>query len=537
MPPLHQRIRTLIDSGKLSQAVPLLEQACKRNPLDAQSWTWLGITHARLQTWPKAEYCLRKALALRPADADTRQAMATVLIRKQQFAEALTHLHAAIELRPDDASLFNDLGYCEQRQRRITAAIAAYRHSLQLHPEQHLAYRNLGLLYEQIHRLDEACDCARQALLRSPRDVESTLLLAKLGARDGGYAAARERLAPLLDTGLSPFHQGAVNLEMAKILDRLGEPQAAFDHLRAGKQAFKTLYRISDNDLQQYRDNIDRYRQVFAQHLVAPSPNHGPRDPALKVIFLVGFPRSGTTLTEQILEAHPYIVASHELPVLSDLAQKTGTVIGRSFRYPDDVTSLSRDEILRLRNTYRQSMQSALESPPAEHQFLLDKLPLNVIHLGLIARLFPEARILLALRDPRDVCLSCYMQTFEMNPAMTQFLNLEDTAKFYQTVMGLLLHYRDVLGIDMLTTRYEDIVDDFEGTARRMLDYLGLGWDPAVLQYHRAAQTRRVYTPSYQAVTQPIYQRARGKWRAYAAQLHPVLPRLDSLVRRFGYGD
>jgi hypothetical protein len=120
---------------------------------------------------------------------------------------------------------------------------------------------------------------------------------------------------------------------------------------------------------------------------------------------------------------------------------------------------------------------------------------------------------------------------------MAQFLNLEDTAKFYRTVMGLLLYYRDTLGIDMLTTRYEDIVDDLEGAARRMLAYLGLGWDPAVLQYHRAAQTRRLYTPSYQAVTQPIYRRAKSRWKTYAAQLQPVLPLLEPLVRSLGYHD
>jgi Flp pilus assembly protein TadD len=532
-----QRIRTLVANGQLSDAVPLLEKACKRNPRDAQAWSWLGITHARLQAWPKAEFCLRKALALRPDDADARHAMATVLIRKQQFGEATSQLRAAMALRPDEASLYNDLGYCEQRQRHIDGAIEAYQRSLQLDPQQHLAYRNLGLLYEQVHRLDAARDCAQQALSRAPGDVESTLLLAKLEARDKHYAAARQRLATLLDTGLSPFHQGAVNLEMAKILDRLGDPEATFRHLAAGKQAFRALYGISDKDLQQYRNDIQRFRQVFSASPPAADLTREPGNDALKVIFLVGFPRSGTTLTEQILEAHPDIVASHELPVLVELTHKISTVIGRPFRYPDDARTLNRDEIMLLRNAYRQAMAAALESPAQKDRFILDKLPLNIVHLGLIAQLFPEGRILLALRDPRDVCLSCYLQSFEMNPAMAQFLSLNDTAAFYRTVMNLLLHYRDTLGIGMLTTRYEDIVDDLEGAARRILDYLGLAWNPAVLQYYRAAQTRRVYTPSYQAVTRPIYPGAKGKWKGYAAQLAPILPMLEELASGLGYRD
>jgi Flp pilus assembly protein TadD len=532
---LKQRIRTLIDRGKLSQALPLLEQACKSSPRDAQSWAWLGITHARLQSWPEAEFCLRKALDLRPGDADTRHAMATVSIRKQRFAEAITDLQAAIALRTGDASLYNDLGYCLQRERHIDGAIEAYRRSLEVDPRQHLAYRNLGLLYEQVHRLDEARECVRQALLRSPQDVESTLLLVKLEIRDKEYALARERLAALLRTQLSPFHRAVVNLELAKTLDRIGEQGTAFNHLTVGKQIFKSLYRIDDKDLQRYRDTIDHYRRVFCRHPVTAISNHEGQ--ALRVIFLVGFPRSGTTLAEQILEAHPDIVGSHELPVLTRLTQEIGTIVGRSFRYPDDVDTLSPDEILQLRNSYRRAMEDTLEARPAEHQIILDKLPLNIVHLGVIARLFPQAPILLALRDPRDVCLSCYMQTFEMNPAMAQFLDLEDTAKFYRTVMRLLLHYRDTLGITMLTTRYEDIVADLEGSARRMLEFLRLPWDPAVLEYHRSAQTRRVYTPSYQAVTQPIYQRASGKWKAYAAQLQPILPMLEELLNRFGYND
>jgi tetratricopeptide (TPR) repeat protein len=479
--------------------------------------------------------CLHRALELRPADADSRHAMATVLIRKQEFVPAIAHLQAALALRPGDASLYNDLGYCEQRRRHIASAIEAYQQSLQLNPEQHLAYRNLGLLYEQVHRLDDAHKCALQALSRSPQDIESSLLLAKLETRNKDYTAARARLAALLDTRLSPFHQGAINLELARVLDRLGEPRAAFRHLSAGKQLFKARYRISETELQKYRDNIDRFQRVFSHHPAAVPPPQPVQ--AWKLAFLVGFPRSGTTLTEQILEAHPDIVASHELPVLADLAQKMGAVIGRSFRYPDDVDSLSRMEILQLRNSYRQTMEEALESRPGKGQLLLDKLPLNSIHLGLIARLFPDARILLVLRDPRDVCLSCYMQTFELNPAMAQFLSLEDTAKFYQTVMDLLLYYRDTLGIAMLTTRYEDIVDDLEGAARRMLAYLGLAWNPAVLQYHRSARTRRLYTPSYQAVTQPVYKRAKSRWKSYAAQLQPALPLLEPLVRTLGYHD
>jgi len=528
-----QQARSLLNSGQVQRAIPLLEQICRKDPKNARAWSWLGTAQASTGAWQKAEFCLRKSLALGAPDAQTLQALASALIRRKQYAEAVAHLRTAIKLQPD-GNLYNDLAYCLQRLRQDEQAIAAYRQSLHLNPRQHLASRNLGLLYEQLHRPDQAREFAEQALANSPGDIESLILLAKLETRSREYPAAVQHLTPLLDRNLTPFQRAAVNLELGKIHDRLGDSDAAFRYLATGKQGFLALHGITDGRQKAYRDSIDHFRSVFTRP-AAKRPAGDGLDAG--VIFLVGFPRSGTTLTEQILEAHPDIVATHELPVLIELTREIASLIRREFTYPDDVDTLTDSEIELLANTYRQRMCAALALEPGDKRLLLDKLPLNIVHLGLISRLFPAAKLLLALRDPRDVCLSCYLQTFEVNPAMAQFLTLEDTARFYQCVMGLYLHYRDTLGVELLVTRYEAIVDDLENAARRMLAFIGLAWDRDVLVYHEKAKSRRVYTPSYQAVTQPIYREARGKWRAYAAQLQPILSLLEPFVREFGYDD
>ena len=166
---------------------------------------------------------------------------------------------------------------------------------------------------------------------------------------------------------------------------------------------------------------------------------------------------------------------------------------------------------------------------------LVDKLPLNLVHLGLVRRLFPDAKILLALRDPRDVVLSCFMQTFELNTAMVHFLDLCDAARLYRTVMALGTVYQQRLGLDLLSYRYEDLVAAPESTARQVFAHLGLPWDDCVMRYYERRAGRAVATPSYQDVTRPVYSRAVGRWRSYRGEMAAALDLLLPAVTAFGY--
>ncbi len=535
MASIKQRARAHIQGGKLEQAIPLLEKACKSSPADAENWQLLGFCHARRNDLPKAEFCFRKSVQADSRSAEAHAALAGLLAKRQALPEAVSHFRKALELKPDQPALLNDLGYCLQRLRQPEEAVQAYKQALAINPQQPLANRNLGLLYEQLHQLDEARRFAELTLEYAPQDVEAEILLAKLDARDKKGTEAAKRLQKLLAGELKPFHRSAINIELAKILDRIGQHDSVFDHLKAGKSGFRDLYHVTRENNLAYRRSIDQFSSVMSPDLVTSQRPDVLDNPALKLIFLVGFPRSGTTLTEQILEAHPQVTATHELPVLVDLSAHIDRVIGRPFNYPQDMNSLKPAEVSMLRQAYLNNMAKAMPGKTDAEHYLLDKLPLNIVHLGLIIRLFPDARILTALRDPRDVCLSCYMQTFEMNPAMAQFLDLEDTARFYTSVMDLWLHYRRTLELNYLETRYEDIVADLEKSARRLLDFIGLDWDPAVLEFFAAARRRRVYTPSYHAVTQPVYQRSVGKWKTYETELAPVLPILEPYIDEFGY--
>jgi len=198
------------------------------------------------------------------------------------------------------------------------------------------------------------------------------------------------------------------------------------------------------------------------------------------------------------------------------------------------LNTLSEDELQSLRAAYRQAgTQQARD--PVEGVRLIDKNPLNLVEMAFVRRVFPEARVIMLLRDPRDVCLSCFTQLFRLNSAMAWFTSLADTARHYAAVMDLWQHYQTVLGLNVLELRYEDFVKDLEGHARDMFAFLDEDWDADVLRYHEQSSRHYISTPSYEGVTAAPYSSSIGRWRNFSHQLQPVLPVLQPFVDLFDY--
>jgi hypothetical protein len=250
-------------------------------------------------------------------------------------------------------------------------------------------------------------------------------------------------------------------------------------------------------------------------------------------VFFVGFPRSGTTLVERALAAHPEIVTTEErsplTPAIRHLIGTGGSAA--SLDGPPDIGAEPR--VSEARALFWQHAETV--AGPLGGRLLVDKLPLNLVDLGYANLLFPEARVLVALRDPRDVCLSCFMQRFRLDDSMINFCSLEQTAETYAAVMGLWLAYRDSLSLAWREFRYEDLVEDFEAVVRGLLAFVGLDWHEAVAGYREQAARRPVATPSYRQVTREIYRESIGRWRAYGDVLAPVQPVLAPFVEAFGY--
>ncbi len=201
--------------------------------------------------------------------------------------------------------------------------------------------------------------------------------------------------------------------------------------------------------------------------------------------------------------------------------------------YPEVLGELTGGELAGAREQFW--VEAERLGGPLRGRRLVDKLPLNIVELGFVSLLFPRARVVIALRDPRDVCLSCFMQRFRLNDAMANFLDLEQTAKTYAAVMGLWLHYRGALTLAWHEYRYEDLVADFEGVVGGVLDFIGIAWHDDVAHYREKAGQSAITTPSYRGVTGALDGRAIGRWRAYREPLAPILPTLAPFVAAFGY--
>ena len=250
-------------------------------------------------------------------------------------------------------------------------------------------------------------------------------------------------------------------------------------------------------------------------------------------IFLVGFPRSGTTLVERLLDAHPDIATTPELPIVSAMVK---TLDDQTDGYPGALDSLDEDALRQLRQRYWDYLRDRRPGL-ADGRQVIDKLPLNLIHLGLIFRAFPDARVLVALRDPRDVCISCFANNFTPSRATVQFLDLERTARTYAAVMALWQRYREILPLKTYAYRYEDLVASPREELGRIVEFLGLPWHDDVLEGGRNSAGTYIATPSYVSVAEPINTRAVARWKNYADNLAPVMPLLQPFIEDFGYAE
>jgi hypothetical protein len=247
-------------------------------------------------------------------------------------------------------------------------------------------------------------------------------------------------------------------------------------------------------------------------------------------VFIVGFPRSGTTLLDQMLDAHPSLQVLEERPALEAVVAELGRLPGA---YPAALADCTGPALDALRQVYWDAADRHIARQPGRR--LVDKYPFNLVRIHLGMTLFPRAKWVFAVRHPCDVVLSCFMQNFGFTDTTHGFWSLEQTASIYAQVMGLWLEQRQRLAPDCLDLRYEDLIADFEANARRLLEFLDLPWDPRVLAYYEHARTRRIATPSYAQVVQPIYRSAQNRWLNYRPWFAAVESRLAPLAQRLGY--
>jgi tetratricopeptide (TPR) repeat protein len=480
---------------------------------------------------------------------------------RNDFEGALAAFSRALALAPGHVDALNGLGICHALAGRFAEAIAAFDAAIVAAPHAvHLRLHRAQAL-EEAGRLREARVGLEAILAIEPGNLAALERIANLVARRGDMAAARSYATRAL--GIAHTPAAAIALATAELSDgNYDRVQALMAPIAADPRVDPVSRSLAHGLLGDAFEGEDRVAEAFAAYTAArralaehqpPSENAIGRlqaltryfrtvDPApwrcrdaaagpVKThVFLVGFPRSGTTLLEQALAGHPDIRTMEEIDCLGDVA-------GEYFYAQDGMArfaALDEAELERLRAAYWHRVSAS--GTEFDRSVFIDKLPLNAVHQGLIARLFPSARILFALRDPRDVVFSCFRRRLTMTK-VAELSRIDGAAAFYDAVMTLSMLYRTVLPLPVMDIRHEDMLADFDGEMRRVCGFLDVAFDPALRDFARLSQTRDVKTPSAAQLVRGLNREGAGQWRRYRDQLAPILSVLAPWVACFGYED
>jgi tetratricopeptide (TPR) repeat protein len=429
-----------------------------------------------------------------------------------KFDAAIIEYRRAVELKPDYPEALCNWGAALASLDRTHEAEEKYREAIAADAGFAGAHHNLGVILKEAGRLDEATDSAKRAIHFAPRNTAYYEQLAALRPFAAGdrYINALENLAKDL-AALSEAEQTHLHFALARAYDDTGRFDAAFAQLLAGNRLKR---RHADYDEAAALGCMTRVRELFSADFIARHRGAG-RSSALP-IFIVGMPRSGTTLIEQILASHPEVFGAGELTSFDQAAGALISTLPESPPFPDMALSLSGKHFRALAETYLGKLVQ--RAPDAAR--IVDKMPGNFLFAGLIHLALPNAVIIHAMRDPIDTCVSCFSTLFACGQGHTY--DLAELGRYYRHYRALMAHWRSVLPPGrIIDVRYEDLVGDVEGVARRLLAHCSLAWDPRCLDFHRTE--RVVRTASATQVRRSIYQSSVGRWRKYKEFLGPLL--------------
>jgi tetratricopeptide (TPR) repeat protein len=534
---------------RLPEAEASYRRALELNPRFAQAWNNLGTTLRELKRPQDAEEVYRKALAENPNDPDTLDNLAlavkdldrtdeaigllqraltiemrapklhlhlgSMLLDRGRVDEAAGVLERALALNGDDHDAINLMGRIAFERGALDEALAQYRRALALKRDLPDAWNNMGNVLKELGRLDEARAAFLEALVLDPKNAGVYVNLAdsKTFTPDDPHLAAMQALER--EDNLSPTERMQLDFALGKAYADLKEHGRSFEYLvqaNAGKRAQIAYDEAATLGL------FDRIEQTFTPALLARKTRDG--DPSRLPIFVIGMPRSGTTLVEQILASHPQVHGAGELRAMNDIADTVAGVGAVRIPYPEFVPALDAAATRAVGARYVAALRKL--APGARR--VTDKMPSNFFFAGLIHLALPNAPIIHTVRDPVDTCVSCFSKLFTAEQNHTY--DLAELGRYHRRYQRLMAHWHRVLPAGrILDVRYEDVVADLEGAARRIIAHCGLDWDARCLDFHRTE--RPVRTASATQVRQPIYTSAVGRARVYGRYLGPLLAELE----------
>lgn len=519
----------LKEQGKLEEAAQYFRRVIDLNPRFVEALNNLGLVYQAQGRLDEALLAFEKSLSLNGRYLEARKNLGNLLLEKGDLDNAYKAYEQILKYDANDKAVLCNLGILYKNKGQQEEAVACFRKAIAVDPRFLVARSNLAEILEKLNKVPDAYSEALAGLALEPGNVPLAVVAARCERRNKAWQQAIKRLTSIDLNHQDLNVQRQIHFELGYIYDAVADSAQAYAHFAAGNRASQRL--SGDIDKNKQLNHIDALYGHFSRHK-APPPEVSLAYKGEDLVFLVGFPRSGTTLLDQILDSHPRIQTMEEKNIVGALEKK---LCDAGDNFTASWQNLTAGQIVALQQEYLREVQSHIKRAP-QSAVLVDKFPLNIIRTALIQKIFPQAKFLLAIRHPCDACLSAFMQDFKINVAMANFFTLEDTVSFYEKVMGLWQTYAGVLPIQYHTVRYEDLIVDFENEVGNILKFLGVEWHDAALKFNEHA-TRRglINTPSYHQVTQSLYQSAKDRWRRYETYLAPFQKRLAPFIEYYGY--
>lgn len=538
----HNYGLALHNIGQYGQSAAAFARSLTLRPNHPLTLNSYGSALGMLHRSQEAVAAFHEALRLAPDYPECQYNLSAALAAQRQYAHALQAVERALALRPDFAEAHNSRGEILTNLLRFEDAVQSFRRALVLTPSddavwinltaalratgEHAearrilegivarddgnarALNNLGTLLEQLGDPTRAASYFRQALTHSPHDADSYYQLSRLDATQIG-AMDLEHMQSLLAAGaITDEDRVSLVFALANVAEARGEVDVHFHYLSEGKELKRQQAPYDRGEIARYYESLKRAFSIAPARRAAES-----RCAELpRVVFVLGMPRSGTSLIEQILATHPAIVGGGELGLVENTVSNVRKLTGRDF--PEGIATLDIEVLYRLGEQYLSRLvQRAGQAP-----LIVDKTPMNSQYIGLLASILPEAQFIHCTRSPMDNCWSIFKLLFTAEHSYAH--DLQSLGEYYRQRADLMAHWRDLLGDRILEVMYEDTVTDLEGQCRRILKFLNLDYDPAVLNFFE--NKRLVTTPSASQVRRPIYRDSIGSWRPYARHLQPL---------------
>jgi len=551
-------------TGRLNESLIANQKSAQLNPKDAEIHNNLGITLLELDRYDESEASCRQAITLKPDYAEAHYNLGNTLKELGRFDEAEACYKQAITLKPDYTKAYNNLGITLIESDRFDESEVIYREAITLKPDFAEAHSNLGNTLKELGRFDEAEACYKQAITLKPDYADAYLnlceLLEKTNKLDEALLIIKNAKVKVVEKKADFLFYEALILfrekdyEIAEELikkinkDKLSEEKkssfmklkadwhhynrdysAAYEEFKSMNEHVKNSQEYKNQQSQNYfnhqRETLFQIKQLQQKNLYKSVIKPKWFQPT----FLIGFPRSGTTLLDTILRTHSDIDVAEELPMLKKMNESLGYVSTISM-----IEAIDNKAAEFASSFYLEELKKYIEV--GKRKIVIDKLPLNILQLPLINQIFPNAKFIMALRHPLDCVLSCWMQNFKLNPAMANMVDLERIVDFYCTTMEIFKLSQERYSLDVHRIHYEKLVLDFEGNVSNLLTFLNLKWEKELIDYQKTALARdRIYTPSYSQVVKPMYNTASFRWKYYEEYLEPFKSQLAPWIQEYDY--